>query len=312
MLMIGCDFHPRFQQIAMVDSTRGEVRERRLAHETGEAKAFYAALPRPARVGMEATGHAQGFARMLAAQGHELWVGNPALIRAALVRKQKTDSRDALPIFPLLREGRFPRIWIPSPPEREVRQLGRPRQKLVCFRTSVKNQLHALARGQGSRRRQERLEMRDRLNPAIEELEPAVEEEAASRAGAALLMRQPGVGPVTALAFVRRLGPVTRFENSKQGVSYLGLHPPEDSSGGRQRLGSIRKQGNRMMRGWLREAAQTAWPSDSELRRHDQRLKFRRGSGVAKVALARKLAVRRHGRRREAVAPLPGPRSETR
>ena len=95
MLMIGCDFHPRFQQIARVDSTTGEVRERRLAHETGEAKAFYAALPSPAGVGMEATGHAQGFARRLAAPGHELWVGNPALLGAARVRKQKTDSRDA-------------------------------------------------------------------------------------------------------------------------------------------------------------------------------------------------------------------------
>jgi len=66
-----------------------------LAHETGEAKAFYAALPSPAGVGMEATGHAQGFARRLAAPGHELWVGNPALLGAARVRKQKTDSRDA-------------------------------------------------------------------------------------------------------------------------------------------------------------------------------------------------------------------------
>ena len=331
MLIIGCDFHTRFEQIAMVDTTTGGTMERRLEHETGETKAFYAALPSPARVGIEATGHAQWFERMLAGQGHELWVGNPALIRAAVVRKQKTDSRDALHILQLLIEDRFPRIWIPSPSERDVRQLLRHRHKLVCFRTSVKNQLHALALGQGicrrtklwtrvgrqelerlalgawaSRRRQELLEMLDRLNPVIEELDQAVETEAARRAEAALLMTQPGVGPVTALAFVLTLGPVTRFQNSKQVVSYLGLNPREDSSGGRQRLGSISKQGNRMLRGLLGEAAQTASQFDSELRRHYQRLKFRRGSGVAKVAIARKLAVRLYWRLREA-APLVPP-----
>jgi transposase len=335
MLIIGCDFHTRFQQIAMLDTVTGEIIERRLEHETGEAKAFYAALPSPARVGIEATGHAQWLERMLAEQGHELWVGNPALIRAAAVRKQKTDAHDALHILHLLIEERFPRIWIPSPAERDGRQLLRHRHKLVCFRTSVKNQLHALAMGQGvcrrtklwtrtgrqelerlalgpwaSRRRQELLEMLDRLNPVIEELDQAVEKEAESRAEAALLMKQPGVGPVTALAFALTVGPVTRFQNSKQVVSYLGLNPRENSSGGRQRLGSISKQGNRMLRGLLSEAAQTASQFDPELRRHYRRLKFRRSSGVAKVAIARKLAVRLYWKLREAAVPVPLARTQ--
>ena len=50
MLMIGCDIHTRFQQIAMLDALSGEIIERRLEHDAGEAQAFYAALPRPARV----------------------------------------------------------------------------------------------------------------------------------------------------------------------------------------------------------------------------------------------------------------------
>ena len=123
-------------------------------------------------------------------------------------------------------------------------------------------------------------------------------------------MRQEGVGPVTALAFVLTVGPVTRFQNSKQVVSYLGLNPREDSSGGRQRLGSISKQGNRMLRGLLSEAAQTASQFDPELRRRYRRLKFRRGSGVAKVAIARKLAVRLYWRLREAVPPVPPARMQ--
>ena len=208
---------------------------------------------------MEATGYAQWFERMLAKLGHELWVGDAAEIRAAMVRKQKTDSRDALHILDLLLQNRFPRIWIPSPEERDLRQLLRHRHKLVCLRTSVRNQLHAQAVGQGvyrkkklwaatgrtelealaldpwaRRPRQELLAMLDRLDPSLAELDRAVAEEAEQRPAARCLMEQVGVGSVTALMFVLTIGPVERFRRSKQLVSYLGLNPRESSSGGRQ------------------------------------------------------------------------------
>jgi transposase len=153
MFIIGCDFHTRFQQIAMMDCGTGEVMERRLQHENGETRAFYAGLPAPVRVGMEATGHAQWFEQMLAEQGHELWVGDAAQIRAGIVRRQKTDARDAFSILKMLLEDRFPRIWIPSPAERDLRQLLQHRVRLGRFRTSVMNQLHALAMGRGLCRR---------------------------------------------------------------------------------------------------------------------------------------------------------------
>ena len=196
MIIIGCDFHTRFQQIAMLDPTTGELAERRLEHENGEAEKFYRTLPGPARVGIEATINAQWFEGTLRRYQHELWIGDAAEIRAARVRKQKTDSRDALHILDLLLTDRFPRIWIPSPAERDVRQLVRHRHKLVRVRTSVMNQLHALAIGQGlcrkqklwskvgrlelegllldpwaHRRRQELLELLDQLNPWIAELD---------------------------------------------------------------------------------------------------------------------------------------------
>ena len=151
--LIGCDFHSRFQQIAMLDPTTGEVIERRLEHENGEAKKFNATLPSPARVGMEATMNAQWFERVRQEHHHELWIGDAAEIRAAMVRKQKTDSRDVWHILHLLLTNRFSRIWVPSPAERDLRQMLRHRHKLVGFRTSVKNQLHALAMGQGLCRR---------------------------------------------------------------------------------------------------------------------------------------------------------------
>ena len=325
MFIIGCDLHTRYQQIAMLDTVTGEVVTRRLEHENGEARAFYASLAKPALLGIEATGCTQWFERMLAELGHELWVGDPAEIRARAVRRQKTDTRDAEHMLDLLASNRFPRIWIPSLQERDARQLLKHRDKLVRMRTSVKNQLHYLAMSQGvcrkqklwtergrreleglplgtwaSRRRQELLELLDRLEPRIEELDEAVKVEAQARPEVLRLMRQKGVGPVVGLAFVLTLGPVERFPRSKQVVSYLGLNPREASSGGHQRLGSISKQGNEMLRWLLVEAGQSASQADPELRRKYQRLKLRRGTKVAKVALARILAVRLYWALREA------------
>ena len=134
--------------------------------------------------------------------------------------------------------------------------------------------------------------MLDQLQASLQELDHAVAEQAGQNPAAVLLMTHPGVGPVTSLAFVLTLGPVERFGRSKQVVSYLGLNPREHSSGGRQRLGSISKQGSPLMRSLLVEAGHSAARLDRELRQDYQRLKLRRGSGVAKVATARKLAVR--------------------
>jgi transposase len=149
------------------------------------------------------------------------------------------------------------------------------------------------------------LELLDRLEPRIAELDAAVKAEAARRPEAVRLMEQKGVGPVTALAFVLTVGPVERFPNSRKLVSYLGLNPREDSSGGRQRLGHISKQGNEMLRWLLVEAGQSAAQHDPELRRKYQRIKFRRGANVAKVAMARQLAVRLYWKLRQSQNPAP-------
>jgi transposase len=317
MKIVGCDLHTRYQQIAMLDQETGEWVERRLEHENGEARGFYASLEGAVRVGIEATGHTRWFERMLAELGYELWIGDAAEIRAAMVRKQKTDARDAAHLLELLRSGRFPRIWRPTMAERDLRQLVWHRQKLVWMRNAIGNQLHALAMGEGvcrkkklftkkgrveleglsldfwaSRRRLELLRLFDQMDGSVKEFDQAVAEQANQNAAAVMLMTHPGVGPVTSLAFVLTLGPVERFARSKQVVSYLGLNPREHSSGGRQRLGSISKQGNPMMRSLLVEAGHTAARLDPELRQDYQRLKLRRGGGVAKIAIARKLAVR--------------------
>src|SRR5215813_249086 len=319
MIIIGADYHPGFQQIAFVDTETGDCGEQRLEHCEGAQK-FYRELAsqgKKVRVGMEASGHARWFERLLEELKNELWMGDAEVIRAKRGRKPKTDREDALHILNLLLTGDFPKIWVPSWENRDLRQLLWHRHRMVQARTRIMNQLQAVALNEGllcrkklwrergrqqlesfrlapwaSRRRHDLLELLDRLNPTITELTLAIEREVEKYPEARRLMTHPGVGPLTALAFVLIIGEVERFQCGKQIASYLGLVPLEDSSGKRRRLGHITKQGSSMLRFLLVEAAHVAVRSLPEWRSHYFHLMMRRGRKIAKVALARKLAVR--------------------
>jgi transposase len=266
---------------------------------------------------MEATGYSRWFERLLAELGIEVWIGDAAEIKTKRVRKQKTDSNDARLLLKLLLENTFPRIWVPSPENRDLRQLLWHRHRMVQMWTRIMNQLQALAMNAGqrrrkklwsepgraqleklplatwaSRRRHDLLELLDRMNPTIEALTTAVEQEAKKRLEVLRLMTHPGVGPLTALAFVLIIGTPERFKCGKQIGSYVGLIPSEDSSAGHQRLGHISKQGSSLLRFLLVEAAQAAARCDAEWRRRYVHLAMRRQKSIAKVAMARRLAVR--------------------
>ena len=233
------------------------------------------------------------------------------------MKKQKFDREDARLLRRLMLENNFPQIWIPSPENRDLRQLLWHRHRLVQMRTRIMNQLQALAMNEGyrlkkklfseqgrtlleklalapwaSRRRQELLELLDRMNPAIEELTAAVEQEARKRPEVMRLMTHPGVGPLTALAYVLIIGTPARFQRGQQIGTYVGMIPSEDSSAGKQRLGHISKQGNSLLRFLLVEAAQAAARINPEWRRRYMHLAMRRHKSIAKVAMGRKLGVR--------------------
>jgi transposase len=318
MIIIGVDFHPEFQQIASVDTDTGEVQEKRLAHRE-EAEKFYRDLAVPevkVRVGMEASGHARWFERLVAELQFELWIGDATVIHAKRVRKQKTDRQDAQLILRLMLKDDFPQIWVPSWENRDLRQLLWHRHRMVQARTRIMNQLQAVALNEGlrckkrlwreagreqleafplapwaSRRRRDLLELLDRLSPTIAELTQTIEQEAEKCPEAQRLRTHPGVGALTALAFVLIIGQAERFQCGKQVASYLGLVPLEDSSGNRRRLGHITKQGSSILRFLLVEAAQVTVRSLPEWRSKYLHLMMRRGRKIAKVAMARRLAV---------------------
>ena len=194
--------------------------------------------------------------------------------------------------------------------------MSKRRNKLVRIRAQVKNALQHLALNQGlqrkkrlwseagqkalcelplapwaSRRREDLLKMRSELDAKIDLLDQAVMEAAEKNERAKLLMTQPGVGPITSMAFVLTMGDVNRFPRGKQVASYLGLVPLEDSSGNRRRLGHITKQGSSILRFLLVEAAQVTVRSLPEWRSKYVHRTLRRGRKIAKVAMARRLAI---------------------
>src|SRR6201984_2695119 len=319
MLIIGCDYHPSFQQIAFVDTDTGELQERRLEHRE-EAEKFYrdlAAQGIEVRVGMEASGHARWFERLLSELNLELWIGDATAIARKRERKQKTDRQDAQHILKLLLKDDFPKIWVPSGENRDLRQLLWHRHRMVQARTRIMNQLQAVALNEGlrckkrlwretgreqlesfrlapwaSRRRRDLLGLLARLTPTIAELTQAIEQEVEKCPEAQRLQTHPGVGALTALAFVLIIGRPDRFQCGKQIASYLGLVPLEESSGERRGVGHNTKQGNSLLRFLLVEAAQVTVRSDQEWRSKYFHLTMRRGRKIAKVAMARRLAVR--------------------
>jgi transposase len=319
MLIIGCDYHPSFQQIAFVDTATGECGERRLEHMEGAGQ-FYRDLRArgiEARIGMEASGYTRWFEQLMAELGFELWIGDAAAISRKRVRKQKTDKQDAELLLTLLLENRFPRIWVPSREDRDLRQLLWHRHRLVQMQTRLRNQLHAVALNEGvrlkkrlwrpkgraqleslalmpwaSRRRHDLLELLDQVDATVADLTASIEQEAGKRPEVVRLMTHPGVGALTALAFVLILGTPERFVRSKEVSSYLGLVPTEESSGEHRHLGHISKQGNTLLRFLLVAAAQITVRSDPDWRRCYLHLAMRRERAIAKIAMGRKLAVR--------------------
>jgi len=264
MMIIGCDFHPRFQQIAFVDQDTGEYGERRLSHPE-EAERFYPSLAgRQVRIGAEATGNFRWFRHLMDEQGHEFLLGDATTIRAACPRRQKTDKRDARHILKLLVEDRFPAVWQPPVENEDMRQLLLHRCRLVRMRTRIKNQLDsihptdedlsagapAMAKNEGllsSRvwspkrrseiealplsgwyveRRKDLLALWDQLDERIAPLDEAVREAAETNPEARLLMTHPGVGPIVSLAYVLTIGDWRRFPRGKQVGSYL--HPSDE------------------------------------------------------------------------------------
>jgi len=314
---VGVDFHAREQTVSYCNSVDGEIHEGELQHVGNQVREFYAQFQGEVIVGLEASGYSNWFEELLESMQHTVWLGNPAEIRRKAPRRQKSDRRDADLILGLMLKGDFPKLHRFSAESRLVLRQLRYRHKLVKVRTIAKNSLAAISLGAGltekrgllsqrgqqrlqalelppvlSQQREEWLQLVAQLDERIATSEATLEKVAAGDEQIKLLRTHPGIGLLTGLGVRHTITPVTRFSSTRKVVAYAGLDPVEDSSGSRRRLGSISKEGSRLLRFLLNEAGQTASRKDPELKRFYQRLVHRRSRPKAKVAVARKLLVR--------------------
>ncbi len=316
---LGVDLHVRTQTVCWCDTADGEIHQRTLDHRHDDVRAFYTQFAAPAVIGVEASGYALWFHQLLSRLGHQVRVGDSFAIRQFAKRRQKNDRRDAELLLDLLLHGDFPVVHVPPPASREVLSLLRYRDRLVRIRTRLRNGLqavalaHQLRLGPGlftARGRQQlaalpldqahalqrthSLVLLQSLREQIQALEEELERRAETDPRVARLRTHPGVGPLTALAVVHSLEPATRFDRARRVAAYCGLDPREHSSGDTVRFGHVSKQGNRLLRFLLVEAAHRAVQTaqDDELRRFYFHLLCKKNHPVAIVAVARKLVLR--------------------
>lgn len=314
---VAVDFHAREQTVRYCDQADGEIHRAKLRHQHDDVRAFYQQFTGAVIVGFEASGYSAWFEQMLAELGHTIWLGNPAEIRRKAPRRQKNDDRDADLMLDLMLKGDFPRVHCFSEESRTVLRQLRYRHKLVKVRTIAKNSLHAIGINAGlplkrqlltqagieklqglslspvlRQQRDEWLELIKLMNKQIATVEESLQQRAKDDPAIALLQTHPGIGLLTSLALRYTLEPVARFSTTRQVTAYVGYDCVEEQSSERRRMGSISKQGSRLLRFLLNEAGQTAARRDPELKQFYKRLRQRRDKPKAKVAVARKLLVR--------------------
>jgi transposase len=315
---IGLDLHKRESQLCVLTEA-GEIVERRIVTSRERLTAVLGGRPR-ARVLLEASTESEWVARHLESLGHEVIVADPnyAPMYATRRRGVKTDRRDARTLAEAARLGAFRPAHRASDAQRHVRAELAVREALVKTRTRYVAVIKALVRRDGLRlpsgnpehteRKLAALQLpaalagelaplRELWGPLGEQLAMANDRLAAAAAAdprVRQLMTAPGIGPVTALAFVATLDDVSRFRDAHQVAAYLGLTPREYSSGERQQRGRISKTGNARLRYLLVEAAwrlvRAKDPAAAPLRQWAEQIAARRGSSRAAVALARRLA----------------------
>ena len=314
----GVDFHARQQTVSWCDTSTGETDQVELSHRSHDLiREFYKRLAQPVIVGFEASGYSLWFEDLMHDLGCQVRIGDAKEIRRRARSRQKNDRRDSELLLELLCRNEFPSVHRYDEASRDVIQKLRYRHKLVKIHTLASNSLHRLSLNAGlslkstlltragrerleklilrpvaSEQRQGWLELINHLSQEIVRVEKSLEPIARADLRVTRLRTHPGIGLLSGLAVVHTLCPVDRFANARKVTAYIGLEPVEHSSADRQRWGGISKQGSRLVRFLLGQAAQTARQHDASLRRFYQQVCERRGKAKATVAVARKLLVR--------------------
>jgi transposase len=311
---VGIDLHRRRSQVAIIDEHGELALQKRIStgrqpiiELLGDAESTHVAL--------EATYGWEWLAELLEDAGFDVHLAHPLRTRAIAAARVKTDAVDARTLAHLLRTGLLPEAYIAPPELRDLRDLLRHRATLVHLRTSIKNRVHALLARQGilpdhsdlfgkaGREYLTTLELPDgprrRLDSLIAligdfdreitDTTSEIDQRARADERVKLLCQIRGVGHYTALLIIAEIGDATRFPTAKHLCQWAGLTPTVRSSDGKARLGHISRQGSTILRWALCEAAQHTPTGGGPLRAQYERIAKRRGSKIARVAIARQI-----------------------
>lgn len=327
MQYVGFDIHKRFTFYTQMDAT-GEIQRQGKLENTHEAlAAFFADIDEPAQVALEASINWYHLYDLLESLHIPVTLAHPLRTRAIAEAKVKTDKVDSTILAHLLRADLVPAAYIPPQTIRDLRELLRYRAALVRVQTSIKNRVHAILLKHGHQCPytdafgvQGRawlttlslrpvyqhaihgfLEILDVLRTQIRDASRLIDQEAKATPVVQTLCTLPGVGHYTALLILAEIGDIKRFPHPKQLVSYAGLAPIVRASGGHIQIGHLSKQGSAWLRWILVEAAQHAPRRPG--RYHDlyNRLARRKGTKIARIAVARELLTKAYWMLRHAV-----------
>jgi transposase len=315
MHFVGIDLHRKRSQVAVLDGEGRELRSRRIVNDPELFLALLAEIDGECRVALEATYGWEWLAELLEDAGYELHLAHPLRTKAIASARVKTDAVDARTLAHLLRSDLLPEAYIAPRELRDVRDLWRHRVALTRMRSALKNRVgailakYAIARpysdlfGPGGRRFLAELELRegprrrldsllwliDDFTREIETTSQEIDRRARQDPYVDVLCQIRGIGRYLALLIIAEIADITRFPDARHLCTWAGLTPTVRSSDGKARLGRISHQGSPALRWALIEAAQHAPRGGGPLRDSYERIAQRRGTNVAKVAVARKI-----------------------
>jgi len=316
MIHVGLDMHKHFSKIETMDDSGRVLQKTTLYHDNKEAiHHYFRSLDKPATVAMEATRSWYWLYELMVEEEMEVKLAHPYKTKLIGEAKIKTDSIDAHVLAQLERTGFLPEAYVPPKSLREQRELLRYRLLLVLTRVRFKNRIHDIIDKLGivhpysdlfgtrgiaflqslslpglyQEELHRCLELLHFLDQKILEAEKDMKAILKEDPRAKLLMTIPGVSHLTAYLLLCEIGDINRFPSSEKLCAYGGLIPSTHQSGEKAYHGSITKEGNRYIRWALVEAAQKASRKDPALFVFYEKLKRNKGSGVALVAVARKL-----------------------
>ncbi len=314
MLHVGLDLHKRFSFVTIMNDEGTVIRRARLANERKVIKGFFGQFEEPLSIAIEATWNWYWLQDILEEEGYPIKLAHPLKTKAIASARIKTDKIDSEILAHLLRTDLLPEAYISNKKTRLSKEILRYRASLVNLRTQIRNKLHAIVVKNGltlpnenilSKRSVAYLEQVSlpkafrealngylrvvgTLNAEIMRVTQLIRVEAEEDEQVKRLIGIYGIGYYTGLIIVREIENISRFEKAKRLSSYAGLVPSVHSSGSVHYTGHITKEGSKWLRWALVEAAQHAIKREPYASFY-RRIAKRRGKGIAKIAVARKL-----------------------